>query len=209
MDHMAMAVALIKAYRSQYNRGVRAQRRLDLVLGKGAYMKDMRDHGLEPFYQGPKITKRIYNEIRKSFQYYNSIPVRAFTSKRAKSDEIRRLSKELSQVGPNGWHEERITHHVNELDRVRALPVYARLGKLWQTYLYAHYEMQQADKEKYEVRCAIKVFNKLDTGIAIRFGNMRTTAMNRIYAVRIDGFDIPVSKFLDNVEFENAVLAAS
>lgn len=96
----------------------------------------------------------------------------------------------------------------NELrDKLEAIPVH-KYGAKWQEYVDTFFEEQTASDARWQARCAIYAFNKMGTGIVIKFGTLGKGkgSMSRIKHVIIDNDPIPLRKFLDNAEFEQAIL---
>jgi hypothetical protein len=219
---MAMALALIKEYRQEFNREVRAKRVSKVILSDSKYIDKMRTKGFNCYIRNDLPSYRYREASRNFFTFTEASRKNVFVSKGLKNSFIRSLSWALGRaVDRRDVYEadkvdasilsrqnDYVKHLTEEIEHERMKPVEAELGKTWRTYVKAVHEEKLAHEKKYAIRSAIKVFNKLNTGISIHFGNCRSSAMNRIYRVCVNGEDIPVSKFIENAEFETAVLAA-
>lgn len=221
MDHTAIALGLIKAYRKHFNCIARNKRTAKNVLSKSWYVDKMKEYGFHPFINS-ELSSYSYKEALRYFQDNRGCSLTTvYVSKGVKNAAIRFINKKIKQAiahrdaikdpmpGILDSHNFYIKQLTESLQVTQDRPVDTKLGKLWRTYVKAVYDGERAYKEQFEVRSAIKVFNKLNTGISIHFGSYRVGAMNRIRSVSIDGDKIRVSRFLDNAEFETAVLAAT
>lgn len=221
MDHIAIALGLIKAYRKHFNCVARNKRTANSVLNKSWYVDKMKEYGFHSFIHS-ELSSYSYKEALRFFQDSKGNPlVTVYVSKGMKNAAIRFINKKVKRAiehidslkdpmpGILDSHKYYIKQLTESLQITQDAPVDAKLGKLWRKYVKAIYDSERAYKEQLEVRSAIKVFNKLNTGISIHFGSCRVGAMNRIHSVSIDGDKIRVSRFLDNAEFETAVLAAT
>lgn len=87
-------------------------------------------------------------------------------------------------------------------------PIDVELGKKWRQLVSAHIIKDRAYRSRWRVRCAITVFNEMNSGIKIKFGNQSRGggSMSVINHVVIDGFNIKLAKFLDDALFETAIL---
>lgn len=223
MDSMAMALALIKEYRQQFNREVRVRRVSKAALSNSKYIDTMRTKGFNCYLRNDLPSYRYKQAFRTFFGFKGNYREDVFVSKSLKNAAIRRLKKEIQWATDrrDGYVADKIdtltisrantsiTRLTQELEDARLKPVEAELGTIWRAYVKAVHEEKQAHEKKYAIRCAIKVFNKLNTGISIHFGNCRSSAMNRIYRVRVNGEDLMTSRFLENAEFETVILAAT
>lgn len=223
MDSMAMALALIKEYRQEFNREVRARRVSKAILSDQKYIDTMRTKGFNCYLRNSLPSYRYKQAFRTFFDFKENYREDVFVSKSLKNAAIRRLKKEIQWATDrrDGYVADKIdtltisrqnntiARLTQDLEHTRIKSVQAELGKTWQTYVKAVHEEKQAHEKKYAVRSAIKIFNKLNTSISIHFGNCRSSAMNRIYRVRVNGEDLTTNRFLENAEFETVILAAT
>jgi hypothetical protein len=197
------ALELIKSYNSEFNRMRRAKAAAKRILTNDFYLIEMEKLNLVTHLaKAPgSVEEREYqkrNFITKNPAYDEP---RIFTSKAAKQCEIRKRTKMMRFFNDN-----RAERHY--LEEYKSRSVRSDLGGVWAEYVQALWDYNHAYKLRFEARCAIKAFNKLKTGIEIRFGNCRRGggSMSYINHVLVDGDKVPLSKFLDNAEFEVVVL---
>lgn len=216
MDNVAIALGLIKAYKEQFNLEAKNKRKIQSILKNFLYVDKMTAQGLNVLVKSD-LSYYAYTRSLRFFYDKRGIETRCvYVSKGVKNADIRRLNKEIKRLESNILPNEKPAYYLSnrlvnlkaEIQGVKDTPVEAELGKMWRSYIKAVYNSEQAYKKKFEVRTAIKVFNKLNTGVSIHFGNSRVGSMNRIDSVSLDGDRLPIKKFLENAEFENAILAA-
>lgn len=214
MDCTTLALNLIKAYNAEYNRYRRAEYKKLKILRNEDYVSDMKANGFAITLQRDCGFRRGHDigHARSFFRNADGTGDRivyAFVSAAVKRNFIKKAEKELDNIRDYASLEVR-NHRGAEIQTLKQKPVLSKLGKQWQTYVDALLEEQRAYHSRWEARCAIKAFNKMNTGVLIKFGNCNrgNGSMGYIHHVVIDGDKIPLRKFLDNVEFESAILAA-
>lgn len=211
MNTTQLIVKLIKQYNVEHNRLTRARYAKHKISGNQKFQEDMKLHGLCPY----TVDEYQERDIKRFKSYFvddhGRISHDVFVSKAIKTKHVRQAEKELAEVRAAGsltaFH---LLEAKNQLNSLKGALVLVELGAKWRRYVAACMESDEAYEARWQVRCAIKAINKLDLGMQIKFGNCTTGggSMSRIRFVNVDGFDVPVKKFLENAQFEEAVLAA-
>lgn len=211
MNATELALKLIQSYKEEYNRERRAanaQRRayVDPVWVEGARARGLRGNVYDGNYSRKLLLKSFLSET-------TGYPTQThFVSSAAKNGAIRRQRSEIKRRKARNFCEGDviITSLERHLCALENAPVEAELGKLWQKQVKAYFEEKAANKARWEVRCAINVFNRMNLGIKIKFGNCRPGggSMSYISHVEVDGCKIKLAKFLDNAVFESAILSS-
>jgi len=221
MDFTAFAIALIKSYKREHNRYRRALAAKHRIYSDQSYLKEMKEQGFDPYIhmEGRGIRRYEKKQLRNCFRTPNDVRPKTplgFVSAAIKREHLKEITKQLAQMAEASTARIGIefnpsyTDKLNEKELVNKIPVLAELGKKWRTLVDACCEEHKAYEDRWEARCAIKAFNKMDTGIHIKFGNCghKGGSMSYIRFVTIDGFDIPIRKFLENAQFEQVILSA-
>jgi transposase len=200
MDSTEFALKLIKAYKAEANRLRRALYAVNKNNTKWREQKDTRYNSL--YIDESDKTHRDYFIGDGSVIEKTSF----FISKNIKKRELDELDKWIEHNGHSS--SSYLAKIKADREVMKNAPVLQELGKLWQAIFDAKKEKAAAYKARWEVRCAIKAFNKMDTGILIKFGRAVPNggSMSNIVAVVIDGERIPLRRFLDNAEFETTLL---
>ena len=213
MDSTTFALKLIEAYKAEHNRYRRAQAKRLKITQDQEWIKSMKALGLCSFFYASHDHKmREYDRKRARNHFHderhNSV-TSPFVSQGIKNASIREQSLSLARLRcTNAEKENCITMAKAKLKQVQQTPVVPALGKTWQELVDACAEERYAYEARWEARCAIYAFNRMDMGIQIKFGNCghHGGSMSYINHVVIDGDKVPLKKFLDNAEFESVVL---
>lgn len=212
MQYIEFAIQLIKNYNKEFNRLKRARREKDRVFADTDYLEEMSELGfaLVPSLGDKPSAYKVkslceYFVVRHPHCNYEDIP-KAFTSHNIKSRDMSKAKSYLKSVENSSNY----LKFEDRLQRIKDVPVRSDLGKKWRRLVHLFYEEYLAYEDRWAARCAIKAFNKMDTGIKIKFGNCSKGggSMSYIRGVVVDGFEIPLKKFLKDQEFERALLAA-
>lgn len=217
MDCSEFALQLIKNYNNEFNRMKRAKARRMRICTDIEFIEEMKANGLNLYlYTDTKLRQYDRTRLR---QYFSDIrtgkklPV-AFTSSQIKRRDVAEATRYLSSIvdrgALGGSMSAMYAEKLSELECLKQLPVFTKLGKKWRAMVDAYFEEKQAYEDRWAARCAIKAFNKMNTGTEIKFGNCRRKggSMSYIRFVVIDGYHMPLKKFLENVQFEQVILAA-
>lgn len=159
MDNMAIALALIKEYRQEFNREVRARRVSKAILSDEAYVVKMRTKGFNCHIRSDLPSYRYKQALSTFFNFNNDYREDVFVSKRLKNAAICRLKKEIQWATDrrDGYladkvhtltisnQNDAIKHLTQELEHTRLKVVEAELGKTWRTYVKAVHEEKQAE----------------------------------------------------------------
>jgi ABC-type antimicrobial peptide transport system ATPase subunit len=132
-----------------------------------------------------------------------------FTSQKAKTRAIAHelfcLEQFKDSANSHPWYsKETVEKRIAELE---ATPVHPYAKQLLQ-YRKMVRRMKSLDRQKSELRSAIKALNKLRFGVEVVFGNDSHYAMDRITAVRTTDRSYKPAEFINHVAFESLVLAA-
>jgi hypothetical protein len=212
MDLTAFALKLIKAYNAENNRLRRARNKVNSIKRDNEWRAKMAYHyfSLDPSLRC-NSSAWDYKRSRAYFYSYTQLPVKtAFVSYAAKNSEVQQEKRNLCRLR-SCWNESStpVKESLAKIEEIKKAPVYPELGKKWQQLVDAQLEEKKAYDDRWEARCAIKAFNKMNLGIQIKFGSCRRGggSMSYISHVEVNGDKIKLAKFLDNTIFETAILS--
>lgn len=211
MDCTTLALKLIKAYNKENNRYRRAIYKQNKIVHNTEYQVEMGRRGLS---HRTSFKIRKGSSYRRAYNYFENVNPSerytfiAFVSEAIKNKELRAIQQHINALRVSEQAPTALQVREKDYQELKAKPVLTKLGAMWREYIDAVVEMNGAYETRWEARCAIKAFNKMETGIEIRFGNCSRHggSMSYIHHVVIDGDKIPLRKFIDNAEFESAIL---
>lgn len=206
MDITQLMVKLIKNYNNEHNRYLRAQKTKKKISKDEEFRSELQRHNLRMHYD----TNVIYKEWRNMFLDDNRHESKkAFVSQAIKNACIKQYLHDIGQTRTHKPPPPITILQRQVLDGLQDAPVLRKLGKMWRMYIDSMVEEKKSYQDRWIARCAIKGFNKLDLGMKIKFGQRINSSNSRIAAINIDGFDIPIKKFLADAQFEQAILDAA
>lgn len=201
------AVKLIEQYREQDNRLRRAEYAKRLASNSNDWRMKAYDAKISPYFEEKSRLNR--KQALNVFLDGDYLPTRSlFVSAAVKAGYKRHLKAQIKRLesDPYASQKWRISEFKEELDELDSRPVRADLAKLWRAVVNAHFDREEAYKERWQARCAIYAFNTMNLGLKIKFGNMANGPMSRVCYIEVDGFDVKLKTFLENAEFESVIL---
>lgn len=213
MDTTNFAIKLIEAYKAEHNRMMRSRLKQYKIKGDRGWTSAMESRGLSTtVYRKDNMRSYVHKRFRNYFNTGRHSPCFSyFVSHSVKNAWIRRQELHIAQLRTRYDEED---HQIVAVKAIiasaKTAEVLTHLGKTWRKLVDAVFEEHEAYKARWEARCAIYAFNKMDLGIQIKFGSCNNGggSMSYINHVIIDGDKIPLRKFLENVEFESVILSA-
>lgn len=210
MNLTKMVVQLIESYTKEHNRLRRARYAKHNSFLTDELKAEMAKHGFATHVQHSEYSgnKGLSRRARDSFITPDGRNTKlAFVSSGIKQRHLKEAKNQLAWNLTQGTPEY-IEACNKDIADITKTPVLKELGIAWRRYIDAVIEENEAYETRWEARCAIKAFNNLKTGFAIKFGNAghKGGSMSYIKYVVIDGDKIPLRKFLDNAVFEAIVL---
>jgi hypothetical protein len=166
----------------------------------------MRENGLQGF---QPYSKAIRSKAWRNYESNRFLPENKDLSSRSTlpftSERMKRQAIKSSR--DNNWD---MIDQPDREKKIKERPVLKELGIIWKQYVNAFCDEQEAYEKRWRIRCAINVFNEMNSGIQIKFGNNGKDggSMNLIRYVVVDGEKIPVKRWIANAEFENTLLKA-
>ncbi len=223
MNATELALKLIQNYNTEHNKYRRACRHVRELQTDKQWYENAAAAGIANFY-----FKNTFLSHKKALNTFliraSNIPTYAlFVSAGVKSARIRSLTNKLKQLeltagvklqSPTGedfyskTHSSHIKDLQEDLERAKKAPVNAALGKMWRQIILEHIAVDKAYETRWQARCAIYAFNKMNARIQIKFGSYGRGegSMSYINHVVVDGDKIKLARFLDNAIFETAIL---
>lgn len=206
MNTTEFALKLIQDYNTENNKLRRAKAAQYAIFSKSDWHDMAASAGVSSYYYKDCGLSR--REAEKTFLDASSQQRTwaIFVSASAKNGAIRSLKRQLNRMTVRNLNSDFIE---DRLSLAQGATVNTKLGKIWRKIVNAHFDEIEANRSRWEVRCAIRAFNKMNLGIKIHFGNCRSGSMTRISHVEVNGDNIKLARFLDNAIFETAVLNAN
>lgn len=219
MNCTELALKLIKNYTQEHNRVRRAKNKQYRITTNPEYQAEMVKNGFSgrikygQVSDGP-LRKYDKNSLREYFRDGDGVAMTdtrlvGYVSEAVKRRDLKVIERRIANF-PSSVTLEYFEGTRRLYYALKAKPIFVELGKMWQEYVDAFCDARDAYEARWEARCAIKAFNKMGTGIQIKFGNCTSGKGSMDYPkyVIIDGDKIPLRQFLNNAEFEVAILSA-
>lgn len=209
MDMTAFVLKLIEAYKTEHNRLLRAKAKQQRILSDSEWTLQMNKRKLNFHFICRDADLRHSRNFFKNNDIEQKFSVRFFVSQGVKNASVRKASHRLAIIiAQNGNDSAFVAEKREELEKLKNTPVEAVLGKKWRELIDACIEENKAYKTRWQARCAIYAFNKMDMGIKIKFGNCSRGggSMSYISRVIVGSDEVKLSKFLDNAIFETVIL---